>query len=130
MLKVNFKDGTTLAFDLNRKDDVQQWLEWSSVKDFQERITGVGILHNKKFYAVPYPKYFRMVRLEADLLFTDKGGVQKQHAERLVCYADDVKFSLTVYTYNDPPPPIALRVDMLKVKHRRWDHEKMGLKHG
>lgn len=130
MLKVNFKDGTTLAFDLNKDDDVRQWLEWSAVKDFQERITGVGILHNKRFYAVPYPKNFRTVRLEADVVTTDKGGVQRQTAERLVCFADDTKFSLTVYTYVDPPPPIALRIDVVKVKKRQWEHQKIGVNCG
>lgn len=127
MLKVNFKDGTTIAFDLNSDDDVRQWLEWSAVKDFQERITGVGILHNRKFYAVPYPKNFRTVHLEADLVMQDKNGQQRAIAERLVCYADETKFSLTVYTYVDPPPPIALRFDVVKVKRREWQHQRLGL---
>lgn len=131
MLKVNFKDGTTLAFDLNKDDDVRQWLDWSQVQDFQERITGVGILHSKRFYAVPYPKNFKAVRLEADVLFSaGKDGVKRQTAERLTCYADEMKLSLLVYTYVDPPPPIALRVDVVKVKRRQWEHQKVGLNNG
>lgn len=130
MLKVNFKDGTTLAFDLNRDDDIRQWHEWSAVKDFQERITGVGILHNKKFYAVPYPKNFRTVHLEADVIYTEKGGVKRQTAERLICYADETKMTLMVYTYIDPPPPIALRIDVAKVKRRQWEHQKVGVNCG
>lgn len=124
MLKVNFKDGTTLAFDLAREDDVQQWLDWVNVKDFQEQITGIGIIHNKHYYAMPYPKKFRCVRFEADLLYNEKkDGIKRLTAERLDCFADDAKISLTVYVYNDPPPPIALKIEVSRLSKRRWTQE-------
>ena len=116
MIKVNFSDGTTLAFDLNKPDDLQQWTEWSVVEDFQEKITGVGILHNKKFITIPYPKNFKKVRFMADLVYAEKKGKpRKLMGERLQCHADNNLFSMLVYTYSDPPPPVFARIDIKRV---------------
>jgi len=112
MIKVNFKDGTTLEFDLTKEDDQRQWAEWSSTLDFQNRITGAGILHNKRFLTVPLPKKFRRVKFYADLVHSQKRGEKRLLGERLICHADDVKLSLMVYTYNNPPPPVLSRIDL------------------
>ncbi len=116
MIKVNLRDGTTLAFDLQKQDDFQQWLEWSSVKDFQSRITGIGILHNKKFITLPFPKRFKKIKFYADLVYSEKrDGDKRLLGERLVCHADEIKFSVLVYTYNNPPPPMLCRLDMERI---------------
>ncbi len=115
MIKVNFKDGTTLAFDLTKASDVQQWDEWSNVKDFQERITGIGVLHNKKFHTFTLPRKFRKVRFYAELVHSEKRGERKLLGERLVCHADEIKLSLMVYTCQDPPPPVLSRMDVERV---------------
>jgi hypothetical protein len=112
MIKVNFSDGTTLAFDLNRDDDHRQWAEWSLTKDFQNRITGIGILHDKKFHTLQYPKNFRNVKFYAEAVFNEKTGQKRKLGERLVAHADHVKLELLVYTYLDPPPPIQSRTTM------------------
>lgn len=125
MIKVNFKDGTTLAFDLTKEDDVKQWLEWSLIRDFQERITGVGILHNKKYYSIPLPKNFHHCRFSAELVHKMKGELKRQVGIKLCCIADDILMSLFVYTYNDPPPPIASRIDMERLKKRRWNVQEV-----
>ena len=115
MIKVNFKDGTTLAFDLQKEDDRQQWLEWSSVRDFQTRITGVGILHDKRFITLPFPKRFKKIRFYAELVFSEKKGEKRLLGERLVCHADETKVSMLVYTYNNPPPPVLCRIDVERI---------------
>lgn len=115
MIKVNFRDGTTLAFDLVKADDVKQWLEWSGVRDFQDRITGIGILHNKKFHTFTFPKKFRKVRFYAELVHSEKKGEKRLLGERLICHADDVKMSLLVYTCANPPPPVLSRMDVERV---------------
>ena len=115
MIKVNFKDGSTIDFDLQKDEDNAQWLEWSSVKDFQKKITGIGILHQKKFLTLPFPKRFRKVRFYADLVYTHKKGVKRLLGERIVCHADEVKYSLLMYTYDKPPPPVLCRVDVEKI---------------
>lgn len=115
MLKVNFKDGTTLEFDLDVAEDVRQWDEWSNASDFQGRITGIGILHNKRFLTLPCPKKFRKVRFYADLVYSEKKGESRLMGERIVCHADDIKLQLLVYTYKNPPPPVLCRMDMEKI---------------
>jgi hypothetical protein len=125
MLKVNFKDGSTLEFNLARDDDLRQWQEWSSVPDFQGRITGVGIVHCKRFMTVPLPKRFRRVRFYAELVFGKKNGEQQLIGERLTCHADETKFTLLVYTGN-PPPPVLCRFDVEKIGKQMFPGANIG----
>lgn len=115
MVKVTFNDGTTLGFDLNNGDDRKQWEEWSMVEDFQSKITSVGIIYNKKFITVPFPRRFRRVRFYAELVWQEKNGKKRLLGERVICHADEVKTSLLVYTYNNPPPPVLSRIDVERV---------------
>ena len=119
MIKLNFKDGTTLEFDLTKEDDLKQWLEWSSVKDFQERITGIGILHDKKFHTLTLPVGFKQVRFCAELVFKTRKGERKQLGEKLICHADALQLSILVYTYRNPPPPIQSRTDLKRIGKQR-----------
>jgi len=119
MIKLNFKDGTTLEFDLNKDDDRQQWLEWVSEKDFQDKITGIGILHEKKFHTLTLPRGFKQVKFSAELVYRERKGVKKQLGERLVCHADALQLSILVYTYKNPPPPIQTRTDLKRIGKQR-----------
>lgn len=112
MIKVNLDDGKVLSFDLGCASDYQQWLEWSSLQDFQSRITGIGILHEKKFHTFQYPKNFKKVNVYAESVFNSKEGARRKLGERLIVHADDVKLELLVYTYDDPKPPILSRTTM------------------
>lgn len=121
MIKLNFKDGSTLEFDLKKEDDYKQWLEWVSEKDFQDKITGIGILHEKKFNTLPFPKGFKRVRFMAELVSKEKKGVKRELGERLICQADNIQLSILVYTYKNPPPPILSRTDLVKIRSKTWD---------
>ena len=125
MIKLNFRDGSTLEFDLKNDDDVKTGLEWSSQKDFQEGITGIGILHEKKFHTLPFPKGFRMVRFMAEIVSKEKRGVKRELGERLICHADNIQLSMLVYTYKNPPPPILSRIDMVKIRSKTWAMEDL-----
>lgn len=125
MIKVNFSDGTTLAFDLSRDDDLRQWSEWSEVRDFQSRITGIGILHDKKFHTLQYPKNFKAVRFYADTVFNDKAGMKRKLGERLVAHADGVKLELLVYTYDSPPPPVLARTTLSYVGRQMFPEQRL-----
>ena len=129
MIVVNFKDGTTLKFNLNRQDDYNQWLEWSSVHDFQEKVTGVGIIHNRKFIAMPLPSKFKKCKFYAELVHTKNKRKEKVlQGERLTCHADDVKLSLLVYTYTtDPPPPVLCKFTAEKIGRQVFSGENFNI---
>lgn len=126
MIKVNFRDGTTLAFDLSKDDDKRQWLEWSGIQDFQSKITGIGILNDKKFHTIPHPKRFKKITFYAELVFSEKKGKRRQLGERLVCHADNVKLELLVYTYTNPPPPVLARIDIGKIGKQMFPGHSIG----
>ena len=115
MVKVNFGDGSTLAFDLDKEEDLKQWLEWSNVKDFQDRVTAIGILHNNRYHSCPCPKKFKQVFFSAETVYTFKKGIQRKSGEKVIIHADHIKMELLVYTYENPLPPIASRVTMIKL---------------
>lgn len=114
MVKVSFRNGTTLEFDLRKEDDAKQWLEWSNVHDFQNSITGAGILFNRRFFTVPLPKDFKRCWWYAELLTSNKRGEEAVIGEKLICHADQVRLSLLVYTYTDLPP-ITSRMNLERV---------------
>ena len=133
MVKVSFSDGTTLGFDLNNEDDLRAWQEWSSASDFQNRITSIGIVrrhdmavkcqgcnatvtkNDGKFLTIQRPKRFKRVEFYAELVWNERKGKKRLLGEKVTCHADEVKYSLLVYTYQDPPPPILARYDIERV---------------
>ena len=128
MIKVNFKDGTTIDFSLDKKREREQFLEWLKAKDFQDKTTALTVVHNGKHYSLPLPKYFRRVRWYAESVFKKRKGVRQKIGERVVAHADQIKISLLVYTF-DPPPPIASVVYTEKIGRQVFpDHDyKKGL---
>jgi len=123
VIKVNLNDGNILSFDLNKAPDWQQWLEWSSSQDFQNRITGIGILHDRRFHTVPYPKNFTKVNVYAESVFNKKDGEKRKLGERVIVHADQVKLELLVYTYDEPKPPIQSRTTMTLIGRQMFSKD-------
>ena len=98
MIKVNFKDGNTLEFNLHKEDDFNQWLEWSQVADFQNKITGVGILFDKRLIMLPLPTRFKRIRFSAELVYKTRKGKNRLVGEKLTCHADDTLLELLTFT--------------------------------
>jgi hypothetical protein len=115
MIKVNFCDGTTLEFNLDKANDLHQFDEWSLVQDFQKKITGIGIFHDKRYYTLPLPKRFKHVQFYAENVFKFKHGSKNKIAEKVICHADNVKLSLTVYTLDKKNIPIISRIDLVNI---------------
>lgn len=125
MIKLNFKDGSTLEFDLNKEDDLQLWGEWSIQDDFQNRITGIGVVHSKNLHTIPWPvwdkywgkKWYDKVRFNAELVYHRKSG--KLQGEKVSIHVNELLIELLVYTYTDPKPPVATKFNVRRIgKHR------------
>ena len=119
MIKLNLQGGETLEFNLEKEDDLNQWLEWSSVEEFQKRITGIGVLHNKKYHTLPAPKGFRRMTFNAELVWKTKKSVKKLVGEKVSCRVDNILVELLVYTYDNPPPPISTTLTLKKLKWKQ-----------
>lgn len=132
MIKLNLQGGETLEFDLTKEDDLNQWLEWSNVEEFQRKITGIGILHNKKFHTLPAPKGFRRLSFNAELVYKEKKGEKKLLGEKVSCRLDGIIVELLVYTYTNPPAPIASKYSVRKLvwKQRGPTFKAMGKQNG
>ena len=114
MIKVNFKDGSTLDFNLDQKKDREQFFDWLRAPDFQDKITALTVMYKGKQHSLPLPRYFKRVRWYAESVFKKKKGVTRKMGERVIAHCDHIKICLMVYTC-DPPPPIASVVYTEKV---------------
>lgn len=130
MIKVNLKDGKTLSYDLQDEKAVKEWEELSSHQDFQQRITGIGIIYNAQWYTLPLPKKFRQVFFQFELVENNKKDApedRKYVGERVKCYADDTLISLLVYYGSRPKMS---RVDVIKLGKRRFNPAIKEIAHG
>ena len=101
---------------LNKYNEFKQFKEWAAVNDFQERITGIGILHNKQFHTIPLPENFAQIKFNAELVFKRKKGLSIHSGEKIICHADELLLELLVYTsMGIQPPPILSRITMKRV---------------
>lgn len=121
MIKVNISDGSTLTFNLDDDDDLKQWVEWSAVKEFQNKIRGIGIYLNKKFYTLPLPKKFQKNRFYAQKVFTERDNKKIKVAERVICHSDEIRVTLLVYCFLKPPPPINCKIEVEKIGKNVFD---------
>ena len=118
MIKVHTKNGSTLSYDLMDDDQRKKWEFDSRDIRFQANITGIGIVFNSQWFALPLPKKFRQCHFEAALVESKKKNAPKYTGERIRCYADDVLISVQVYWGHKPKMS---RVDIIRVGKRRFN---------
>jgi len=102
VLKVNLRDGRTLTFDLLDPAEMQAWCAHQADPKFQSEITGAGIQHDGTLLALPVPQGFHRKVYEAEVLYRGNGDGRKVAAERLTCYADSIRLSVTAHHGNRP----------------------------
>lgn len=119
MIKVNMADGKTLSFDLKNEKELADWKLKCSDPQFQKSIRGVGIVHNTQWHAIPVPKKFKTVRYDAELIINPKAKDESKRlvGEKVMCYVDDIQFSLLVYYGNRPK---MARIDVKKIGKQRF----------
>ncbi len=118
MVKANMADGRTLSFDLKDEKENADWKQKCTDPSFQKSIRGVGIVHNTQWYAIPVPKKFKAIRYDADLIINNKAKDESKRlvGEKVMCYVDDILFSLLVYYGNRPK---MARIDVKKIGKQR-----------
>ena len=114
MVKVNLKDGRTLAFDLGATGDERRWKAAASVADFQRTITGMALLHGGELHALPLPKSFHSVSWSADALRDRENAIV---GERISVQADDTLATITLYFRETPK---LTRFDLRRIGRPRF----------
>lgn len=112
LLKVFLRDGETLTIDL--LSDPDSWKRRQVDRDFQRRISALGLQHGKVLHVLPAPSRFQAISYSAEIIFRKDGGAV---AARAGCVADEVLASMTVY-YNGNPPMV--RMDLKRLGKARW----------
>lgn len=118
MLKVHVTDGRTLSFDLNDEGQRGEWDRLAASSAFQSTIRGVALLHNHTLHVVTLPKGFRSLRFSAELLKQRAGGKEQVLGEVVVCQADMIRTSLTVFY---KPTSRVARVDTVRSGRQRFN---------
>lgn len=57
MVKVQFKDGQTLSFDLTERSDLLAWKHFCKGEGWSESVTAMGILCRKTVHTLPVPNH-------------------------------------------------------------------------
>jgi hypothetical protein len=112
VLRVNLQDGSTVSVDLER--DMERWSKLKADPAFQRSIRGALIVIDGCQHTMPLPVGFNgPVVYDAELVRdTKRGGAIV--AERVVCYVDCVRITLTVYVSS-----LVMRVDVARVGRLR-----------
>ena len=92
MLKVNLKNGSTLTRDLFDETDQERWRELANGNGGAS-IRALGIHDQGVMYALPFPVRFRRIQFDAEGIRQNERPV----AEKVLCYADDIRITMTVY---------------------------------
>lgn len=117
---MNLKNGSTQSYDLLDYEQKSKWEHDSSSVEFQLQISGVGIVFNSQWFALPIPKRFRQIHYAANLVESNKKNAPRYTGERIQCYADDILISVQVYWGHKPKMS---RVDIIRVGRRRFNPE-------
>lgn len=115
MLKVNLRDGCTLGYNLTDMAEKVEWERQQESSRFQRSITGIGIHHDQTLHALPIPRKFRRVSFGGEAIVRGDEVV----GERIVCQADQVRISLSVY-FASGTMPKHVRVDVAHLGQPRF----------
>lgn len=111
-LKVSLRSGETLTLQL--PDDLETWKQREADADFQASITGLGLVREGQYHALPAPSAFRRVLYMVEARYN---GSDTPTAYRAGYVADDVMASITIYSKGNPPMS---RFDVRRTGKLRW----------
>lgn len=97
MIKIQFKNGSTLSFNLRNETDQESWDRFVSGKGWFDSVTALGILARKTLHMLPIPNSgLKAYDLGANLLQDERRN--KISGERVWFCVNGLKLVLTVYS--------------------------------
>lgn len=99
MVKVQFKDGQTITFDLNQEQDGNAWERFRSGDGWSSNITALGVHCRKTLHTLPVPNSGLSAYGFGAGLITGKPN-EKILGESVWYCVNDVKVALNVYGTN------------------------------
>ncbi len=107
MIKINFKDGTTLDLNLFNQQQLNDYKHKLKNDFFRNRISGMSIYQNKQLYTIIKPNIYKTLKWEcgkiaiAKLIENQKLSNSKDVGESISLIIDDkIKHILTYYFSN------------------------------
>lgn len=97
MIKVQFKDGQTLTFDLFKVSDLDAWKRFSVGDGWQNAVTAIGVHQHKVFNTLPAPNHgLDAARFGAGLVLGEDG---RSIGEQVWYEVENIRISLLAYKY-------------------------------
>lgn len=117
MIQLNTRDGKTINFDIVEKSKRDEFKNLVDDPKFAAKITGIGILHQGAHHIFPIPKDMEVKNYFAELLTQQvKEGVTKITGERIMCYVEGLRITLTVWYQKQGPRVATYEVRRLGTK--------------
>lgn len=115
MIKVNFRDGSTVGYDLEVDRDFRAWQQVMRDPLRLRQITGMQIQIHGVTLALPRPKEGSRYRFGAEALLRSN-GVNTVSGERIFCQFRDHRLDILAYTRSK-----LIRVDLSHTGIQRFD---------
>lgn len=110
MIKVNYRSGRTVAYDLERDGDFKRWQEVLNDPSQAIKITGIQVHMNGVMITLPKPRIDH--RFGADLVYGKNGFGA---GERIFCQFRDSRIDVVAFKSN------LVRVDFRQTGIQRFD---------
>jgi hypothetical protein len=96
VIKVQFRDGRTLSFDLDRQSDLNAWCRFSQGEGWKDSVTALAIFCRKTLHTLPVPNAdLRPDDLGAGLVIDRK--YKRPCGEEIWYCTNGIRITLIVY---------------------------------
>lgn len=99
MIKIQFRDGQTISFDLQKPGDHNAWRRFTAYDEWHESVTALAIASRKSLHTLPAPNHgLTPYGFGAGLIFGRP--VHRILGESVWYCVDNLRIKLSVYSTN------------------------------